>query len=137
MVAVKTITQRAGFVALTTAGARWVTPAFVVQYLPHNIENPDADEIMVGFTATKKIGGAVQRNRAKRRLRALFDKTVRLNENFPSINAKLVLIARQEILARDFVQLEKDLWWALRKLNVIENNVQQNAEQGERDEKSA
>jgi ribonuclease P protein component len=37
----------------------------VVQALPQ----PDRAEIGVGFTATKKIGGAVVRNRAKRRLR--------------------------------------------------------------------
>ncbi|MGE3613579.1 MAG: ribonuclease P protein component [Sulfurimonas sp.] len=33
---------------------------------------PAANTKKVGFTATKKIGNAVQRNRAKRRLRALF-----------------------------------------------------------------
>ncbi|MCW5725750.1 MAG: ribonuclease P protein component [Maricaulaceae bacterium] len=32
-------------------------------------EGPAAGVIRAGFTATKKIGGAVQRNRAKRRLR--------------------------------------------------------------------
>ncbi len=39
--------------------------AVVVQALA----NEDADAIRVGFTATRKIGGAVVRNRAKRRLR--------------------------------------------------------------------
>ena len=34
-------------------------------------ENPDHKLIRVGFTATKKIGNAVIRNRAKRRLRSV------------------------------------------------------------------
>ncbi|WP_409433287.1 ribonuclease P protein component [Litorimonas sp. RW-G-Af-16] len=34
-------------------------------------ENPDHTGIRVGFTATKKIGNAVTRNKAKRRLREL------------------------------------------------------------------
>ena len=114
MVAVVTITQRSEFVELTKTGARWVTPAFVVQYLKN-----DVDGVRVGFTATKKIGGAVQRNRAKRRLRGLFDEVVRLNPDFPTVNARLVLIARQDMLARDFTQLQKDLWWALKKLRVV------------------
>jgi len=33
--------------------------------------NPDHNLIRVGFTATKKIGNAVIRNRAKRRLRSV------------------------------------------------------------------
>lgn len=40
--------------------------ALVLFYLPNT---PD---ISVGFTASKKVGNAVKRNRAKRRMRALF-----------------------------------------------------------------
>jgi len=34
-------------------------------------ENPESTRIRVGFTATKKIGNAVIRNKAKRRLRSV------------------------------------------------------------------
>jgi len=40
--------------------------ALVLFYLP------DTPMISVGFTASKKVGNAVKRNRAKRRMRALF-----------------------------------------------------------------
>jgi ribonuclease P protein component len=42
--------------------------AVMIQVLPRSGEAP-APRIGVGFTATRKIGGAVVRNRAKRRLR--------------------------------------------------------------------
>lgn len=70
---------------------------------------------MIGFTATKKLGGAVIRNRAKRRLRAACD------EAFQAFDAKgrqFVLIARHEAITRDFATLVKDLRWALRKLEI-------------------
>jgi len=40
--------------------------ALVLFYLPNT------PNISVGFTASKKVGNAVKRNRAKRRMRALF-----------------------------------------------------------------
>ena len=49
--------------------------------------------VHIGFTATKKIGNAVTRNRAKRRLRALVD-TIIIPHG--SKNYNYVLIARQD-----------------------------------------
>jgi ribonuclease P protein component len=40
--------------------------ALVLFYLPNTLN------VSVGFTASKKVGNAVKRNRAKRRMRALF-----------------------------------------------------------------
>ncbi|WP_345987169.1 ribonuclease P protein component [Sulfurimonas sp. HSL1-2] len=42
------------------------SPALVLFYLPNT------PFVTVGFTASKKVGNAVKRNRAKRRMRALF-----------------------------------------------------------------
>ena len=48
---------------------RWVTPAFVLQAGPRPARGaPATAEIGVGFTASRRIGKAVTRNRARRRL---------------------------------------------------------------------
>lgn len=71
----------------------------------------DGDPAMrVGFTVTKKIGGAVVRNRMKRRLRAL------ARELLPELGvagADHVLIGRQGGIERDFQLLRAELRKAL------------------------
>jgi ribonuclease P protein component len=68
----------------------------------------------VGITASRKVGGAVERNRAKRRLRAL------IQIIFPSTGGPrmdYVLIARQEILKRNFAVMEQELKTAILRLH--------------------
>src|ERR1700761_7852410 len=74
--------KRSEFLAVAAANRRWTTPGLVLQARPHAQITPDSDSasdngvrpreggLRVGFTATKKIGNAVKRNRARRRLRA-------------------------------------------------------------------
>jgi ribonuclease P protein component len=67
----------------------------------------------VGYTVTKKIGGAVVRNRMKRRLRAL------ARELLPAggfAGADHVLIGRSGGIERDFAMLRQELARALKKL---------------------
>jgi ribonuclease P protein component len=74
----------------------------------------DAAPPRVGFTATKKIGNAVVRNRVKRRLRELA--RLRLTvEARPGHD--YVLIGRQPTFARAFPDLDKDLSAALKRLH--------------------
>ena len=58
--------QRADFLKAASA-RRQGTPSFLLQARARGDDLPQA---RIGFTASKKIGNAVQRNRAKRRLRA-------------------------------------------------------------------
>lgn len=62
--------------------------------------------VRVGFTATRQLGGAVVRNRAKRRLRALAQNVLSLNGR-PGYD--YVLIARPGTLSRRFSELENEL----------------------------
>jgi ribonuclease P protein component len=67
----------------------------------------------VGFTVTKKIGGAVVRNRMKRRFRALAREIVPL-KGIPGSDH--VMIGRARGVERDFALLRSDLAKALESL---------------------
>jgi ribonuclease P protein component len=64
----ETLRKRAEFLAVAASGKRWVASGFILQ-----ISNPHSPSptVRFGLTASKKIGNAVVRNRARRRLRAL------------------------------------------------------------------
>ena len=69
----------------------------------------------VGFTASRRVGGAVQRNRAKRRLRALARRVVSV---LGREGHDYVLIARAQTLTRGFAELENDLGAAISGLHA-------------------
>src|SRR3954465_3972832 len=104
-----TITARADFLA-ANGGMRTTTPGFILLVR----DRKDSDPLMrVGFTVTKKIGGAVIRNRMKRRFRAL------AREIVPArgiAGADHVMIGRPTGIERDFGELRADLGGALDRL---------------------
>lgn len=113
-VSVYQLRKRSDFLALK-AGQRVSAGAFTLQWL----EKPESG-LGVGYTASRvAVGGAVQRNRAKRRLRAAFDKLVRLNPNASAAGGRwLNIVAKAPVLEVDFLKLEADLSAALAKAGV-------------------
>lgn len=90
------------------------TPAFLLQARKRNVDE-DAEGIRVGFTCSKKVGNAVARNRAKRRLREIA-RAVLPVEGRPGWD--YVLIGRKDETAkRNFLALKSDLAKALRRLH--------------------
>ncbi len=104
-------------------GRKWVTPAFILQCLPR--EGTDAGCPRFGFTVAskavakesggaKKRGMAVDRNRARRRLK----EAVRLN---CALHAKAgfdyVIIGRMAALTINFARLLADMAIAFHKVN--------------------
>ncbi len=81
--------------------------AVVVQALDRSDDNP---EIRAGFTATRKIGGAVVRNRAKRRLREAARQVLPLHGK---PGRDYVFIARGGTTARPWSRLLDDMKSAL------------------------
>lgn len=69
----------------------------------------------VGFTVTKRIGGAVVRNRMKRRFRALA-REILSNNGLPG--ADHVMIGRAKGIERDFALLRSELAAALDRLRA-------------------
>ncbi|MEO1329790.1 MAG: ribonuclease P protein component [Pseudomonadota bacterium] len=68
--AFSTLKKRRDFLAAARA-RRWAAPGFVLQARRRKPDEPSDAPIRIGYTASKKVGNAVARNRAKRRLRAL------------------------------------------------------------------
>lgn len=71
------------------------------------------DVIRLGFTATRRIGGAVERNRAKRRLR---EAARALAPHFALAGCDYVFIARGGLIARPWPRLLDDVKSALIRL---------------------
>ena len=115
--------RRADFLRVAGSGAKWATAGLIVQACrraeagePPGANVSAAPSIRVGFTASKKVGGAVQRNRARRRMKELAREVV-LAEAAPGYD--YVLIARPETVARDYDDLRRDLRFALKRLRLL------------------
>ncbi len=104
------LTKRADFLAAARA-KRVSTPAFTLQYRQR--AEGEAEGKRVGFTCSKKVGNAVARNRAKRRLREVARLTL---PEHGRDGFDYVLIGRRDTTAaRDFEDLQQDLRDALAK----------------------
>ncbi|MGL4314732.1 MAG: ribonuclease P protein component [Sphingomonas sp.] len=99
--------QRADFLAVAN-GARVTSPAFVLQIRSRD----DSGPVRIGFTVTKKNGNAPERNRIRRRLRALV-KLVDPASMQP--HHDYVLVGRRDALSRPFTTMLDDLRMAFTK----------------------
>ena len=105
-----TMTRRADFLAAARA-RRASMPGFLLQARQRPAEAGGADAVRVGFTCSKKVGNAVARNRAKRRLRALARAVLASRGR---AGWDYVLIGRETATASlDFAQMHRDLSAAL------------------------
>ncbi len=112
MVKLITLKKRSDFLRLRDAGFKAVRSDFVLQAAPSVLETPDT--IYLGFTATKKLGNAVVRNRTKRRLRAVAQAV------FPEharVGVDYVLIGRKNTVQTPYDTLCRDLQNALMQID--------------------
>lgn len=73
------------------------------------------DTLRLGITATKKIGGAVSRNRAKRRIRELF----RIKQDELALGHDICIVARSRILTAEYDKVCADFYFAVKELGLI------------------
>jgi len=107
--AIDRLKKRSEFLACAQAPS-CAKGAVVVQARPRE---DDSALIRVGFTATKRIGGAVERNRAKRRMREAARAVL---PDYAQPGCDYVLIARGGVLTRPWVRLLDDVKTALIRL---------------------
>ena len=108
--------RRRDFVSITRRGQKWATPGLVLQsHRRKDAETTSRDGIRVGFTVTKKVGNAVIRNRARRRLKAVAGDVIATHgqDLFD-----YVLIGRAGTLKRPYALLVSDLKTAMQRLNA-------------------
>ena len=111
MMALSHLKRRPEFLAVAGSGLKAAAPGLVLQARPRN----QGHGIRVGFTATRRVGGAVQRNRAKRRLRAAAEAVL---PGTAAPGCDYVLIARRATLDRPYGALIRDLTGALKRLDL-------------------
>ena len=87
----KKLKQNSDFRRIYGRGKAFVKPAFVTYALKNR-----TDDIRIGITVSKKLGGAVQRNRAKRILTAAFASVASELKN----GYDIVFVARTRILTK-------------------------------------
>lgn len=108
----ETLRKRADFLA-AAKGRRQGMPGFLLQALPRD-EGADLPA-RVGYTCSKKLGNAVMRNRAKRRLRALAREVLPARAR---AGWDYVLVGRPDAtVSRDFATLRSELIAALEKVH--------------------
>jgi len=115
--AVPRLKRRSEFLRIAGTRRKFVAPGLILQ-LRKVGGAPDAAAIKVGFTVSRKVGNAVARNRAKRRLRAAADQIL---AGHASAGHEFVIIGRRGTLDRPFPALLKDLKTALKRLDASQS----------------
>ena len=103
--------RRAEFLRAAAKGTKAAMPGLVLQARQRH----DSGPARLGFTVTKKVGGAVVRNRVRRRLKEA-GRAVFREQAVSAVD--LVLIGRAETRRRRFAALVDDLRRALARTGV-------------------
>lgn len=80
---------------------------------------PEGAKPKLGVVTSRKIGGAVQRTRARRLLRESF----RLHQHDLARPVELILVARNSIAGKKFADVEKDFLASLRRAGLLRNDA--------------
>ena len=118
--------QRRDFLFVQQKGVRQVMTHFILQAAvkPASTASQLAFSFRTGVTASKKVGNAVARNRAKRRMRALFRK---LECDHAPPGTDYVLVARYSLVQAAWSELSADFSIAAKRIHkkLIETAAQE------------
>ncbi len=107
-----TIKKRDQFVQLRSQGNKISTKGVIVEYMP--IEDKELNELShFGFTVSGKVGSAVYRNKAKRKLKEAVRSLMKNSPKLFKDHYRYNFIGRFSTIERDYSDLLKDLKFAL------------------------
>lgn len=107
-----TLNQNKDFLRLYYRGKSCVKPALVVYSMKNRV-----GICRLGITTSKKVGGAVQRNRCRRVIRAAWQSVLKKHEIQGSYD--FVFVARVKTGLVKSTQIEKEMVQCLKKLGAI------------------
>ena len=113
--------RHADFERVYKQGRRHFSASITVFYCPRAESESRAAGLRIGFTVGRALGGAVQRNRIKRRLR----EAVRMTRPVAGIAADVVINPKKSLLSTDFAVLLNEV---SRAFTVIEQKLSQKSE---------
>jgi ribonuclease P protein component len=108
------VTQNRDFLRIRQEGERLAQGCLVANWN----KLPDGARPKLGVVTSRKIGGAVQRTRARRLLRESF----RLHQHEFKQPIELILVARNSIAGKKFADVEKDFLTSLRRAGLLRND---------------
>jgi len=108
------LAQSRDFARVRQQGERLAQGCLIANWSPL----PDGNRPKLGVVTSKKIGGAVARNRARRLLRESF----RQHQHEFARPVELVLVARNSIAGKKFAAVEKDFLAALSRAGLRKND---------------
>ncbi len=108
-----TLKKRSEFLRVK-GGPRWGTPGFALE----TRLRPDAPQAppRFGFTVSKKVGGAVVRNRIRRRLRSA---ALKILPAQAKAGLDYVQVGRAAGATKDYADIAKDLKWCLKRMELV------------------
>ena len=110
----QTLKKRKDFIKLNRFGKKYYSINFILQKYT-NLDQEEAG-LKFGFTATKKLGNAVIRNRAKRRMRSLITSCLKNDNKVFEVNSSYVLVAKKTLIKASFINLKDEIKECLNKL---------------------
>ncbi|MDC0400289.1 ribonuclease P protein component [Alphaproteobacteria bacterium] len=116
---VERLVRRSQYLRVARARKYIVSKGLILQF---EIKDPNegGNKHRVGFTASKKVGNAVVRNRARRRLKSVVNDVLTSSEEQP---LDLVLIGRASTLKRSYDELLSDFRFALKSARTRQEKV--------------
>ena len=114
---IERLKYRRQFLRVAAEKRKWAAPGMVLQASPQTLnDRAECGGPRYGLTVSKRVGNAVIRNRARRRLRMVAEEVLPR----AATGYDYVLIGRKVTPSRDFAALKEDLKTGLEKLGMLQ-----------------